>query len=122
MRDGVIPDTSKVTRNDVTTIFLTGYAKLPDGITASEMFRVVGIGLEVERTTGIVVAADCTLATEVGRRFFRKLVEGRRLVEDFAVVVEEVELRYLGNAQKALITAMRIARDKYRAYAEQRRN
>jgi len=113
---GVIPEGEQGVRNDTTTIFLTGYAKLPDGITASEMFRVVGIGLEVERTTGTVVGADCTLATEVGRQFFRKLVEGRRLEMDFEVMVAEVETRYLGNAQKALVTAMRIARDKYRAY------
>ena len=120
MGGGQAPEESRGSRSDVTTIFLTGYAKLPDGITASEVYKVVGIGLEVERTTGTVVAADCTLATEVGRRFFRKLLEGRRLVEDFAVMVEEVELRYLGNAQKALVTAMRIARDKYKAYCANR--
>ena len=104
-----------------TTVFFTGYAKLPEGITASEMFGVVGIGLEVDRSTGVVVAADCTLATEVGRRFFRRLVEGRRLGDDFPAIVEEVELRYFGSAQKALVTALRIARDKYKVYRAQQK-
>ena len=100
------------------TLFFTGYAKLPAGITATEMFRVVGIGLEVEARTGEIIAADCTLVTEVGRRFFANLVEGRRLDEDFAILVNEVERRYYGNAQKAIITALKIAREKFRAYRE----
>lgn len=97
------------------SLFISGYAKLPEGITASEMFRVVGIGLEVERETGVIVAADCTLATGVGRRFFEQIVKGRRLVDDFPLLIDEVEERYHGNAQKALVTALRIARDKFRA-------
>ncbi len=100
------------------SVFITGYAKLPEGITASEMFRVVGIGLEVDREAGVVMAADCTLATGVGRRFFQKLVQGRRLVDEFHLLVDEVEERYHGNAQKALVTALRIARDKFRAYSD----
>jgi hypothetical protein len=100
------------------TLFFTGYAKLPAGITATEMFRVVGIGLEVKARTGEIIAADCTLATEVGRRFFANLVEGRRLDEDFAILVNLVEKRYYGNAQKAIITALKIAREKFRAYRE----
>ena len=100
------------------TVFMTGYAKLPEGITATEIFRVIGIGLEVDREAGEILVADCTLAMEVGREFFRKIVEGRRLLEDFHLIVNEVEDRYQGNAQKALVTALRIARDKFRAYCE----
>ena len=100
------------------SVFVTGYAKLPEGITATEIFRVVGIGLEVDREAGEILVADCTLAMEVGREFFRKVVQGYRLLEDFDLLVEEVEDRYQGNAQKALVTALRIARDKFRAFCD----
>ncbi|HHY39504.1 MAG TPA: DUF3870 domain-containing protein [Clostridia bacterium] len=100
------------------TIFLTGYARLPAGITASELYRVVGIGIEVDAVTSEIVSADCTLATEVGRNFFSRLVVGKRLDEEFDKIVEEIERRYQGNAQKALITALRISREKYKAYKE----
>ncbi|GEM_PF-449275 len=100
------------------TIFIPGYAKLPDGITAREIFSVVGIGLEIDGEMGVIVAADCTLATDVARRFFSKIVEGKKLIEDFEHMVKEVETRYHGNAQKSLISALRIARDKYMVYRE----
>ena len=114
------PDLGMQRGNETGTLFFTGYARLPAGITASEMFRVVGIGLEVDPDTGEVIEADCTLATEVGRRFFSRLVEGQRLDEDFQCIVREVEERYQGNAQKAMVTALKIAREKFRAYWEAR--
>lgn len=104
--------------NSQDTIFITGYAKLPGGITASELYRVVGIGIEVDHATSTIISADCTLATEVGRAFFARLVVGKRLEEDFPNLVEEIERRYQGNAQKALITALRISREKYKAFKE----
>ncbi len=100
------------------TIFIPGYAKLPDGITAREIFSVVGIGLEIDGEEGVIVAADCTLATDVAKRFFSKIVEGKKLVEDYEYIVHEVEMRYHGNAQKSLISALRIARDKYTVYRD----
>jgi len=98
------------------TLFFTGYARLPAGITASEMYRVVGVGLEVDARSGEIVDVEATLATSVGRRFFRRLVKGRRLLEDFPEIVAAIEQRYHGNAQKALVTALRIAHEKYRSY------
>ena len=99
----------------VTSSFFTGYARLPEGITASEMYGLVGIALEVEDDTGMIVAADCTLATGLGRDFFSRLVVGFRLDEDFECMVSQVRSRYHGSAQKAVLTALRITRDKYRA-------
>lgn len=91
---------------------------MPAGITASELYRVVGIGIEVDPVSSEIVSADCTLATEVGRSFFARLVVGKKLDDDFERIVDEIERRYQGNAQKALITALRISREKYKAYKE----
>jgi len=101
------------------TLFLTGYARLPAGITASELSRVVGIGLEVEPEAGRIVEADCTLATRLARRFFRELVVGFRLVEDLDELVKRLEERYHGNAQKALVAALRLAAERYRGREEE---
>lgn len=100
------------------TMFLTGYARLPAGITAAELYRVVGIGLEVEAVTGRIVAAECTLATGVGRDFVRRILEGRSLETDLPAIFQEVERRYHGYAQKAVITALKTIQDKYRGLRE----
>lgn len=97
------------------TIFIGGYAKLPAGITASEIYKVVGVGLVVNPETGIIVDADCTLATRTGRSFVAELLMGRKLAEDLDFIIEELRLRYHGTAQKALITALKAASEKFRA-------
>jgi calcineurin-like phosphoesterase len=97
------------------TWFFTGYAKLPSGITASELNKIIGIGLEVEASTGRIVEADCTLATSVGRDFFRRLVIGMSLDTELPTVISRIEKRYHGSAQKSLVSALRLAQDRYRA-------
>jgi hypothetical protein len=100
------------------TLFVTGYAKLPSGITAAELYKVVGLGLEVDASNGTVVAAECTLVTEVGRNFVARLLVGRSIDTDLAAMVQSIEGRYLGSAQKAIVTALRVCHDKYRAHRE----
>lgn len=95
------------------TCFVTGYAKLPAGITASELSKMVGIALELDPADGRIVRADCTLATRLAREFFASLVEGRRLREDLETIVREIESRYFGSAQKPLIAALKIALERF---------
>jgi len=101
---------------DIETIFLTGYARLPAGITASKVSDVVGVGVEVDPGTGSIVNAECTLSTALARDFFRRLVVGRNLDTEFPAVVRTIERRYHGSAQKALITALKTVVEKYQSY------
>jgi len=98
------------------TLLFTGYARLPGSITASRVSDIVGVAVEVEQSTGLIVDAECTLATRLASGFFRRLVVGRRLEEDFAAIVQAVEDRYHGSAQKALITALKAVLEKYLAH------
>lgn len=49
-------------------VLFSGYAKLPVGITAAEMYKVIGVIVVVDMKSGVIVKADCTLATELARR------------------------------------------------------
>ncbi|MEW5866039.1 MAG: DUF3870 domain-containing protein [Bacillota bacterium] len=97
------------------TMFFGGYAKLPTGITAEELYKIVGVGLEIDPVNGEIVDADCTLTTSTAKKVFRQLVIGRRIDEDMNVIVNDLKARYHGGAQKALITALKAVREKYRA-------
>lgn len=98
------------------TIFLTGYARLPAGITASKVSDVVGVGLEVDPTSGKIIDAECTLSTALARSFFRRLVVGQSLDTEFGAIVKTIERRYHGSAQKALVTALKTVLEKYQSY------
>ncbi|MEW6523335.1 MAG: DUF3870 domain-containing protein [Bacillota bacterium] len=100
------------------TLFITGYAKLPSGITATELFKIVGVGLEVDAVTGTILAADCTLATDVGRQFVARLLVGKSIDTDVVTMIKSIECWYHGSAQKAIVTALRICHEKFRAFRE----
>ena len=91
-------------------------AKLPAGITASEMYKVIGVIVIVNMETGEIVKADCTLATGVAREHVANTIVGYNLnrgPEPLQVILETV---YQGSAKKAVTTAIRIIYDKYRSF------
>jgi hypothetical protein len=95
-------------------IFVTGYAKLPQGITAAELYSVIAIGLVVNIENGQIAEADCSLVTETGRRFVKQIIEGRN-INDLDDIVEEIRSKYFGNAKKAIISALKMCFEKYQA-------
>ena len=98
-------------------ILFSGYAKLPTGITASEIYKVIGVVLLVDEDTGEIIQADCTLATAVARNHVSSILVGKQIANpDYLVRI--VDTTYQGSAKKAIITAIRIIYDKYRSYKE----
>jgi len=94
-------------------IFVTGYAKLPKGITATELYSVVAVGLIVNKETGVIIDADCSLVTRVAKNFFNKLVVGKN-IKDYDTIYEDFKQHYYGSAKKALISAMKTCHEKYK--------
>lgn len=97
--------------------FITGYAKLPQGIAASGIHDSVVVALVVESRTGIIREADCTLATETGKRFVKGLLE-RRSLKEVEGIEESFRMSYHGAAQKALVTAVKICSEKFKTLEE----
>lgn len=95
-------------------MFITGYAKLPEGITAKELYSVIGIGLIVDRDTGEILDADCSLVTRTGKEFFREIVVGKSLweLDKIAAILNE---QYWGHARKPIISALKMCFEKYKA-------
>lgn len=100
------------------SIFFTGYAKLPASITAEKLYAVIAVGVEVDPDTGVIIECDCTLATQVGKNFFRKLTKGYCLNNGIDDLVQQLETRYYGSARKAIITALRIMYDRWLTFKE----
>lgn len=96
-----------------TNVLVTGYAKLPQGITAAELYSIVGVSLLVDRDSGNIVDVDCTLVTQVARDFVKSIVIGGNL-NALDSIEAEFERSYLGSAKKALISALRTCNEKYR--------
>lgn len=106
-----------VEKTNTKRILFSGYAKLPTGITASEVYKVIGVVLIIDEDTGTILEADCTLATEVARMHVSEILTGK-LITNPDNLVRVVDKTYQGSAKKAIITAIRIIFDKYRSYKE----
>jgi hypothetical protein len=105
--------------NDDGLVLFSGYAKLPVGITASEMYKVIGMILVIRVETGEIVEADCTLATKVAREYVSRVLLGQSLKNGPDTVLRIVDKRYQGSAKKAIMTSLRIIYDKYRSFMEE---
>lgn len=99
-------------------VLFSGYAKLPTGITASEMYKVIGLILVIDIDTGEIIEADCTLATHVARRHVSEMLAGQSLKNGPDQALRLIDQVYQGSAKKAIITALRIIYDKYRSFKE----
>lgn len=98
---------------EVNEVFVTGYAKLPQGITAKELYSIIAVGLLLDEDSGEIIDADCSLVTSVARNFVKKLLVGRN-IEDLEEIEELFNQKYHGSARKALISAIRTCNEKFK--------
>ena len=105
-------------KNTGQLVLFSGYAKLPAGITASEMYKVIGVIVLIDVETGEIMNADCTLATQVARNHVSSSLVGHSIQNGPDHLLRIIDQIYQGSAKKAIITAIRIIYDKYRSYKE----
>lgn len=96
------------------TVLVTGYAKAPQGTSMYEVFKHVGIVLEIDPNTDTIVDAEFTVVTEVASRFLRDLLRGYDLRQGLEPLVATIRQRYFAPSQEALIKAVRVAVQRYR--------
>ncbi|MDM1546174.1 DUF3870 domain-containing protein [Ignatzschineria indica] len=95
------------------TLFLAGYARLPQGMAAKNLFESMTITVEIEPKYGVILAADCTLITELGRNFIGQLLRGYSLNEGIETIIEAIHDAYRGKATSALIAALKDLEHQY---------
>ena len=101
---------------DTNLVLFSGYAKLPAGITASELYKTVAITVLVNVEIGLIIEADCTLATHLASKHISHAINGYNLNDGPEPLCQMIDRIYQGNAKKAITTAIRIICDKYRNY------
>ncbi|SCY99797.1 DUF3870 domain-containing protein [Alkaliphilus peptidifermentans] len=93
-------------------IFISGYAKLPTGTTAEELYKVIALGIILDKNTGEILDADCSVVTSVAKEHVRELLVGKNL-KNIEAIEEEFKNRYYGSVKKSLISSVRKCYTKY---------
>ncbi|MUV38659.1 hypothetical protein JNUCC1_02513 [Lentibacillus sp. JNUCC-1] len=100
------------------TIFIAGHSRLPSGMAAKSMYDMLTITAEIDKKYGVIVAANCTLATEHGRAYIQQLLRGYSLEDGIEHPVREVKDHYLGKAGGALASALHDLYKQYETYKD----
>ncbi|RYM06297.1 DUF3870 domain-containing protein [Sporolactobacillus sp. THM7-7] len=93
------------------TIFIIGDSKASQKNPITLRFHQFFLGLIVDRTNGRIVDAECSATIQLTVQFIRTIFVGRFINDP--EIIEEIEQRYFGSSQKALIVAYQDARKKY---------
>ena len=81
------------------------------------MYTILSVVCEVDMETGVIVAAEFTVATDLAKQYLNRLLSGRNLGSDEDAIVAELEQCYFSGTQKALIQCFRDMAKRYRAQA-----
>lgn len=95
------------------TLLIAAYAHLPQDITAYELYRVLGLFLEVDEETGIIMDVEVSVASNIGRRILSECMKGKSLVNEIDLIKKELYRRYHGEARGAVIAALNAARQRF---------
>ncbi|MDA5107985.1 DUF3870 domain-containing protein [Brevibacillus sp. LEMMJ03] len=98
------------------TIFCTGYARLPDGMAAKNLYGVMGVGFEIDPETDKIVNASCTFVTNMCNDFIKSILVGHDLKNGVDLPIQTFEKRYFGLGKKAIVSAIRDAYNQFEIY------
>lgn|SRR5690625_683571 len=101
------------------TVFIAGYARLPSGMAAQNVYDTLTITAEVDKKYGVIVSTSCTLATKHGREYVERLLRGHSLQDGVEELILHTKNHYLGKASNAIQSAIKDLYKQYVRYVEQ---
>jgi len=100
------------------TVFIAGYARLPEGMAARNMYDTLTITAEIDKKYGVIVSTSCTLATKHGREYVEQLLRGHSLQDGIDDLIAHIKEHYLGKAGNAIQSSLKDLYKQYELYVE----
>ncbi|GLY11055.1 DUF3870 domain-containing protein [Pseudobacillus badius] len=97
---------------DKDTIYVIGDSKTASNNPIMQQFNSYFIGLVIDRKNHKIIEAECSSTISLTSQFVQSIFNGRSMM-DFEDIVADIENRYFGASQKALIVAFKNACIKY---------
>ncbi|WP_066301834.1 DUF3870 domain-containing protein [Bacillus sp. FJAT-29937] len=94
------------------TVYILGESKTSSNNPIMQKYNGFFIGLVINRETDQIVDAECSSTIALTSSFIQSLFVGKSILE-VDHVLEEIEQRYFGSSQKALMVAFKNANIKY---------
>lgn len=94
------------------TVYIIGDSKTASNNPITQKFNTFFIGLVIDRNSHEILEAECSSTIALTSKFVRSIFTGKSMNEPEAII-EEIEKRYFGSSQKAIIVAFKNAYIKY---------
>lgn len=98
---------------DADCILISGYAKLPANITSEEIYKTLVTVAIVDRNSGMILDAECSMVTDIAKQFIANLMIGYNLNDGLFGLMEQFEKTYFGHAKRAVETSLKMIFTKY---------
>ncbi len=95
------------------TIYITGTAKISGNDPIADIFDTFFLGIILDRNDGRIIDVTCNMVKDVTSDFIKSMFMGYSLSEETDLIIEEIRDRFHGIAQKAVIAALKDARNRY---------
>ncbi|XER14623.1 hypothetical protein SATMO3_49060 [Sporomusa aerivorans] len=95
------------------TVYIVGNAKTQQNNPITHHYTQLFIGFVVEKDTGKIVTCASSVILPLTGEFITSLFSGRSMREDFEVIKQQIESRYFGSSQKAIVVAFKDAQKKF---------
>lgn len=100
------------------TVYIIGDAKSQQNNPIQQRFGRFMLGFVVERDTGTILNCGSSVMMKSTYDFIDSLFAGRNILNDGDTIKHEVENRYFGSSQKAIIFAFKDAQRRFRLYQQ----
>jgi len=101
------------------TVYFCGYAKLPQSISANNVYNILTLGLLIDVKAGIIERVSCTLLSSLATEIVSSYFINRHVVNDYDEIITEISFRHQGQAQKSIIKAFCEIHKKYIEFAKE---
>lgn len=98
------------------TLLFVGHARLPGNIVSGSGSDVLSLELEVDPNTSRVINACCSYLPALETKLILDVLIGCNLNETLSGPEDEIQKRFFGPAQKAVIAALEKAYEGYLRY------
>jgi len=95
------------------TIYIVGNAKSQQNNPITHQYGQFFIGFVVDRLTGKIVTCGSSSTIHTTNDFICSMFTGKSLQDDVQVIRQQVESRYFGSSQKAILVAYKDAHKKF---------
>lgn len=94
-----------VYKND--TIMVTAYAKAPQNTSMFEVYKYIGIVLEIDRNSREIVNAEFTVITDLAKDYLKRLFIGYNMDDGVEGIIKRIESSYFAPSTNSFNVALK---------------